>query len=182
MLPDERIDELEPIFAELEARGLEEFATEGLEGTAHRSIDIRYRRQGYELNLAYDPNLPEQSIAAFHQLHQQRYGFSDPEKPVEIVNLRLRMTSAGEPYTPHQKELIPGDGSAALYAERPIVFDGRPHSSRIYKREALVSGDAIQGPAMITEYTSATLLPPDCSAHVDGYSNLILTIAPEKVS
>lgn len=182
MLPGEIIHELDPIFNELEARGLEEFAAEGLKGTALRSIDIRYRRQGYELNLTYDPSAPEQSIAAFHQLHQQRYGFSDPEMPVEIVNLRLRMTSAGEPYKPHQKELIPGDGSAALYAERTIVFDGSPHSSRIYKREALVPGDTIQGPAMITEYTSATLLPPDCSAHVDGYSNLILTIEPEKVS
>jgi len=181
MLPGESIHELEPIFIELEARGLEEFAAEGLEGTAHRSIDIRYRRQGYELNLVYDPNAPEQSIAAFHQLHQQRYGFSDSEKPVEIVNLRLRMVSKGEPYTPRLRELIPGDGSTARYAERIIVFDGMPHSSRIYKREALVPGDTIQGPAMITEYTSATLLPPDCSARVDGYSNLILAIAPEKV-
>lgn len=182
MLSGESIDELKPIFIELEARGLEEFAAEGLEGTAHRSIDIRYRRQGYELNLSYDPNSPADTIAAFHQLHQQRYGFSDPAKPVEIVNLRLRMTSAGEPYTPRLKELIPGDGSAALAAERPIVFDGRPHLSRIYQREALTPGDTIHGPAMITEYTSATLLPPDCSAHVDGYGNLILSIAPEKLS
>ena len=134
------------------------------------------------MNLAYDPKAPEQSIAAFHQLHHQRYGFSDPAKPVEIVNLRLRMTTAGEPYAPSQSKLIPGNGSAALYAERTIIFDGKPHSSRIYKRETLVPGDTIQGPAMITEYTSATLLPPDCSAHVDGYSNLILTIAPEKSS
>ena len=180
MLPGQSIHELQSIFADLEAQGIEEFSTQGLQGTAHRSIDLRYRRQGYELNLNYDPSAPAQTIAAFHQLHQQRYGFSDPEKPVEIVNLRLRMTAAGEPYTPRHRDLIPGDGSAALYAERAIVFDGRPHSSRIYKREAIVPGDIIQGPAMITEYTSATLLPPDCSAHVDGYSNLILTIAPEK--
>jgi N-methylhydantoinase A len=180
MLPGESIHELEPIFIEIEARGLKEFVAEGLQGTAHRSIDIRYRRQGYELNLACDPNLPEQSIAAFHQLHQQRYGFSAPEKPVEIVNLRLRMTAAGEPYTPRQREIIPGDGSAALYTERTITFDGMPHSSRIYQREALVPGDTVQGPALITEYTSVTLLPPDCSAHVDVYSNLILSIAPEK--
>ena len=181
MLPGKSIHELQSIFADLEANGAEEFSTQGLQGTAHQSIDIRYRRQGYELNLAYDPGIPAQTIDAFHQLHQQRYGFSDPEKSVEIVNLRLRMVSKGEPYTPHQKDLIPGDGRAALYAERTIVFDGKPHSSRIYNREALVPGDIIQGPAMITEYTSATLLPPDCSAHVDGYSNLILTIAPEKV-
>jgi N-methylhydantoinase A len=40
------------------------------------------------------------AIEAFHRLHQQRYGFCDVLRPVEIVNLRLRMIAAGEPYAP----------------------------------------------------------------------------------
>ena len=43
------------IFAELEQQGAEEFAAEGLKGAAQRTLDLRYRRQGYELNVAYDP-------------------------------------------------------------------------------------------------------------------------------
>ena len=66
----------------------------GLKGAAHRSLDLRYRRQGYELNVAFDGQAPAHSIEAFHQLHRQRYGFSDAERPVEIVNLRLRMVAA----------------------------------------------------------------------------------------
>jgi N-methylhydantoinase A len=48
--------------------------------------------------------------------------------------------------------------------------------SRFYRRERLRPGDAIAGPAMITEYTSATVLPPDCRAVVDGFENLVITI------
>jgi N-methylhydantoinase A len=182
MLPGDSIHQLENIFVEFEARGIEEFASEGLEGIPELSLDIRYRRQGYELNLTYDPQVPGASIDAFHQLHKQRYGFSHPQKPVEIVNLRLRMTAAVEPYAPSRCPTVPGDGSAALIATRPICFDNEVLSSRIYRRDLLASGDTIHGPSMITEYTSATLLPPGCSAFVDGYRNLILSIAQEKLS
>jgi N-methylhydantoinase A len=179
MLPGEEIDALESIFAKMEDQGRAEAAAEGFEGVAHRTVDIRYLRQGYELNLPYESRSPADSIAAFHRLHQQLYGFSHPQKAVEIVNLRLRLTAAGEPWKPLRREIVPGDGHAALDAERPIVFDGEAFQSRIYRREALVPGDVLHGPAMITEYTSATLLPPDCRASVDGYGNLIISIPQE---
>ena len=94
-------------------------------------------------------------------------------RPVEVVNLRLRMTAPGESYTPPFQEPVPGDGSAARYAERPCAlrrgFMPTPH----YARQKLVPGDCFHGPAMITEYTSATVLPPGWRARVDGYSNLV---------
>ncbi len=123
---------------------------------------------------------PAQAIAAFHRLHQQRYGFCDVRKPVEVVNLRLRMVAPGEPYAPAYREPVPGDGRSAFYAESPVHFAGRPMPARHYKREALVPGDEIHGPAMITEYTSATVLPPGCSARVDGFGNLVITIEEER--
>jgi N-methylhydantoinase A len=182
MLSGEAIHNLDGVFAELEQLGRDDFHAEGLHGEAHRSLDIRYRGQGYELDIPYRSDSSQSSsdaIESFHQLHQQRYGFSDPEKPVEVVNLRLRMISPCEPYQPQETELIRGDGSAACYAERPIFFDGRFLDSKIYNREALAPGDVIHGPALITEYTSATVLPPHCYAQVDGYANLVITIAEE---
>jgi N-methylhydantoinase A len=123
--------------------------------------------------------MPSPSLDAFHNLHQQRYSFSDSKRPIEIVNVRLRMTAAAEPYAPTKGELVPGDGRAACYAQRDVFFDGRFLSSRFYRRDALVPGDRIPGPAMITEYTSATALPPGCVAQVDGYGNLLITIGEE---
>ncbi|MFZ0745301.1 MAG: hydantoinase/oxoprolinase family protein [Terracidiphilus sp.] len=176
MLPGEAIESLEDRFAELEQLGARDFAVEGLEGVAKRSVDVRYRRQGYELNVRYDVQTPTRIIEEFHQLHRHRYGFSHVERPVEIVNLRVRMVAAAETYTPTWRDPVPGGGRIACYAERDVFFDDRFLPTRLYRRDELVPGDVIQGPAMITEYTAATVVPPACRAEVDGFENLILTI------
>jgi len=173
------MESLEGVFAELERQGTAEFAAEGLTGVALRSVDLRYRRQGYELNVAFDVKAPEKALQAFHELHRQRYGFADAARPVEIVNVRLRMAAASAPYEPKRQELIAGDGSAARYAEREVYFDWNWRSTGFYRREGLVPGDAIAGPAMVTEYTAATLVPPECSLHVDGQGNLIVNVGEE---
>jgi N-methylhydantoinase A len=179
MLPGTEIHNLDDIFAELEREGEDEFTAEGLEGEAQRSLDLRYRRQGYELNLPFNSDDPAQAFEAFHELHRQRYGFADEARPVEIVNLRLRMTAAGEPYEPIKRELVPGNGAGACYTEREVWFEGGQVKTRFYRREKLVPGDGIPGPAMITEYTSATLVPPGATASVDAFANIVIDVGEE---
>jgi N-methylhydantoinase A len=58
-----------------------------------------------------------------------------------------------------------------------VFFESGWVKSRFYRRDRLVAGDVLPGPAMITEYTAATVLPPGDSAQVDGFGNLIITIA-----
>jgi N-methylhydantoinase A len=176
MLPGDSIGALNDIFGRIERQGFEEFAAEALQGSPHRSVDLRYRGQGYELNVPYDPHSPSAAIDDFHQLHLQRYGFCDSQKLVEIVNLRLRMIAPAPAYTPAETELIRSDGSEAIYAERQIFFDGHPLQSKLYDREALVPGAILHGPAMISEYTSATVLPPGCYAQIDGFRNIVITV------
>jgi N-methylhydantoinase A len=179
MLPGDQILNLGDAFALLEQRGLKEFENEGMHGTAVCSLDIRYRNQGYDLNVPYAAATPSASILAFHQLHNLRYGFSDEQKPVEIVNLRLRTIAKGETYHPPQSKLVRGEGAVARYAERPIYFDGRTQLAKLYRRELLQPGDELRGPALITEYTSATVLPPGCNARVDSLRNLVISIDGE---
>lgn len=181
MLPGDAIDNIRSIFAELRQRGEADFSLDNLEAVAQYSVDLRYRRQGYELNVAYDEQHPNRSIDEFHRQHQQRYGFCNPDKPVEIVNVRLRMRASCEFPAPKYREPTSCSVNAAWYEEREIFFDGRFRSSRLYHREALTPGVTVYGPAMITEYTSATALPPGCSAQVDGYGNLVIAIAQEEI-
>ena len=61
MLPGDAIDTLGDSFAELEQRGVADFAAEGLQGAAQCTVDVRYRRQGYELNVPFDKQSPAQS-------------------------------------------------------------------------------------------------------------------------
>jgi N-methylhydantoinase A len=176
MLPGQALRQLGEPFAELERFGREEFAADGVEGLAQQSIDLRYRGQGYELNVPYDAEDPEHSVNEFHALHRRRYGFSDANKPVEIVNLRVRMMAPGEAYAPRFTEPVEGDGGAACIGTKEIFFGDRWMPSKVYRRDAMRPGDRVCGPAMIVEYTSSTLLPEDCAAEVDGWGNIVIPI------
>jgi N-methylhydantoinase A len=174
--------DLEQVFTELEQRGRSEFAAEQLTGFALRSLDLRYQGQGYELNVAFGPDF----LTAFHDLHRLRYGFAKEEHEVEVVNVRVRMVAASEPFHPGKEPMIyvdrqqgdgpQGDGAQALTGHRPVQFHGEPHRTRIYDRQALLPGDSFAGPAIITEYSSATILPPGDHLHVDALDNLIIEV------
>jgi N-methylhydantoinase A len=179
MMPGEAMESVGEILIELEKQGEAEFAAEGLTGVAERSVDLRYRGQGYELNVGFEPQAPMQSMKSFHELHRRRYGFADETRPVEIVNVRVRTIAASEPYEPERRAIVGGDGSPARTAERDVWFEGGWRQTRFYKRELLQPGDAVAGPAMITEYTAATLLPPGSEAQVDELGNLVIEIGEE---
>ena len=179
MLKGEDIGNLEGAFAELEREGVAEFVSEGLVGEAQRSVDLRYRRQGYELNVAFDTAEPMKAIESFHALHRTRYGFADETRPIEIVNVRLRMRAAGEHWQPAARAIRPGDGAGAYIGEHDIWFESGWAAARFYRRELLDAGDTIAGPAMITEYTSATLVPPGATARIDAYANIVIDVGEE---
>lgn len=163
---------LDSYFADLEAAGAEDFRREGLEGTSHRSVDLRYRGQGYELNVPFSSCM----AADFHELHARRYGFSDPARPVEVVNVRLRMVAPAEPFTQQREAVRDGDAAQAVTGTRPVWFHGAFVPTRVFDRDLLVPGDAIAGPAIVTEYSSATILLPGDRLYVDELRNLVIEV------
>lgn len=159
-------------FVELERAGQEEFADQGLEAQVLRSVDLRYRGQGYELNIPYGPAMTE----SFHALHKLRYGFANEQRPVEIVNVRVRLVAAAEPFATPPQPLREGNGSQALVGTRAVHFGSSFVETRLYEREALCAGDTLLGPAIISEYSSATILPPGDVLRVDAFSNLLIEV------
>ncbi len=164
--------DLEEVFAELEERGRSEFKAEQLSGFCLRSLDLRYQGQGYELNVPFGANV----LDAFHDLHRVRYGFAKEEHEVEVVNVRVRMVASSQPFDPVRRPIVRGDGQQALTGHRPVFFHGEPHYTPVYNRAALVPGDSFSGPAIITEYSSATILPPGDRLRVDALDNLMIEV------
>jgi N-methylhydantoinase A len=137
-----------------------------------RSLDIRYRGQGYELNVPHCAD----TLEAFHLKHEQRYGFADRKRPFEIVNMRLRLRRPAPEFTFPERPPRDGDGRQAVCGEQQVYFDGKWRTTTLYNRDLLHPGDAIQGPALIAEYTSTTVVPPDCDLSVDRWSNLLIQV------
>jgi N-methylhydantoinase A len=162
----------ETVFAELEELGTEEFRAEGLTGQSFRSVDLRYKGQGYELNVPFGAEM----TAQFHDLHQRRYGFANETRALEVVNVRVRMVSPAEAFEPLIEPLREGDGSHALVGTRPVYFNSSFQETRIYDRDLLRYGDTFAGPAIVSEYSSATILPPGDVLRVDGLGNLVIEV------
>ena len=170
MLPSSRMRELDAEFLALEELGASEFAD--VERRFERSVDVRYRGQGYELNVLHDADAAER----FHRMQEQRYGFANRERELEIVTVRLRMNVASEVYAPSREKARVGDGTDALRGEKQVYFEGDWVTARVFDREKLRAGDAIEGPALVAEYTSATVLPAGARLKVDGLRNLVIEV------
>jgi N-methylhydantoinase A len=142
---------------------------------ARRTVDVRYIGQGYELNVPWSPDSTA-FVAAFHALHTEHYGYADARRPVEVVNVRVRIVSATKELALQPAEIHEGDGSQAVLKEKRIHCEGEWRIGKLYDRPLLCAGDFIAGPAVIAEYSATTFLPPAVQARVDQWLNLVIEL------
>ena len=115
-------------------------------------------------------------MQCFHRVHQQRYGYADERKPVEVVNVRLRATAPGDAIKLPVFALRDDDASQALLETRSMIFSGTKQPGKVYDRELLGPGNRIGGPALIVEYSATTVVAPGWTAHVDACKNLVMEV------
>jgi N-methylhydantoinase A len=72
--------------------------------------------------------------------------------------------------------LCEGDGKQAVIHSRKVIFDGKRLDTLVYDRERLQPGNRFAGPAVITEYSATTVVPPECKAVVDAYQNIVIEV------
>ncbi len=167
---------LERHFRELERRGRDEMRSEGLKGLAQRSLDIRYAGQGYELNVPAVGDF----VTRFHDAHRNRYGHADEKRPIEIVNVRVRLVARTQKVPLAKQRLRKGNGRQAIVRRRQAFFEGRRVAAPVYDRALLRPGDIFSGPAILAEYSATTVLPPGCRGRVDAWENVIVEVARAK--
>jgi N-methylhydantoinase A len=137
-----------------------------------RRLDVRYVGQSYELSVPFNAHFPN----AFHREHEKVYGHAQPGRPLEIVNLRTRLSiRTPKPRLPHRKAGTSPGLRAALAKQKPVWFGRRFWRTPFYHRNGLPSGAKLAGPAVIVEYSSTTVVPPDFICRVDEYLNLVLS-------
>ena len=166
------LSELEPHFKELEAKGSAEFRAEGLSGISRRSADLRYRGQGYEINVPAGPEM----LAQFHDAHRKRYGHGDENRRVEAVNVRVRMVAVSDPIDFPRRSAGSAGSEHAVLKKKKVMFGNERIETPVLDRSLLLPGNSFVGPAIVHEYSATTVVPPGCHAKLDSYSNLIIVV------
>jgi N-methylhydantoinase A len=156
---------------------------EGISPEAQRlahTADMRYHRQGYEIPVALEPEEVRSNGLAdleerFNGLHEQLYGFRMPGTACEIVNLRAVGYGTVPKLELPTGEQGPADASAAVVDEHEVVFGGERVPTKIYDRGKLQPGATLDGPAIVTEFDSTTVVLPGYRARVDASFNILIT-------
>jgi N-methylhydantoinase A len=164
---------LEREFAALEKDARAALADEGFQSSQIkliRSTAMRYTGQSFEIDIPWGPRFE----AGFHSAHQDRYGYADRSRPTEIVSLRVR--AAGITEKPHLVKSRRHESPRAAVSHPASVYIGRRISRvPVYNRDGLDVGIRLKGPAIITEYSSTTFVPPAWKIGVDELRNLVMT-------
>ena len=167
------------IFKELESSCVQALLGMGAVRSAislTRSCDMRYAGQEHTINVSLGRGFDKKEIKRqFDQLHDKHYAHSSPEHPAEMINYRVG--GVGQLSKPAIKLLGKGlDAAKALTGEREVWFtEGGGYSpTKIYEREKLAAGMTIEGPAIVEEWTSTTVVHPGQRLETDSYGNLVL--------
>jgi N-methylhydantoinase A len=161
-------------FEELEGQAHSEMLEEGADPAtliAERWVDARYRGQSFELRVPADG-----WVERFHQAHEERYSYRRPDAPVEAVTLRAVVTA---PAVEVDVPRLPDATGEPPTEAASIFFEGRRIEGRRVWRRDLRAGHALQGPAVVQEYSATTWVPPEWSITVDEWGCLHLRRAPK---
>ena len=177
--------------ADMEKELTTQFLADGLDHadiSFLRSGDLRYVGQGYELRVNIPSGLLDEERTAevfnqFHEQHRAEYGHDFPDSPIEIVNARVtgigQMPKIGRPQVNSDQAKNTDSITSA-----PCMFraNGSLESfdTAFYQRELLPIEEPIEGPAIILQRDSTTVVPPENTFTADAANNIIIRIGETK--
>jgi len=161
-------------FNKLRRKAGQDFLTEGWKGAVQfrLCVDVRYRGQGYELNIPYTDRL----ITAFRREHDRRYGYSYPAREIELVTLRLRALTKSPQSNLGRADTARADRGNLDPVRTSVFFENKKIASAIYDRESLQPGKKYSGAAVVTEYSATTIVPPRAKFWLDRNGNLFIEL------
>jgi N-methylhydantoinase A len=174
------------LLRELEGEGFSGLADEGITrdtGRVEHALDLRYAGQEYTLTVPLtgaDEPLEDGFAATlsgrFDEAHETRFGHANPGAPIEVVV--VRSTALGDK---GRAEPVAMDGAGAEYPSttRSVTFDGETHDALMVWRDDLPRDAVVAGPAVISEDTATTVVPPAARAVVDRFGALVVSVGEE---
>ena len=175
-------DRLDALFARLDEEAeaaLERDAVPGDRRRLRRSADIRYSGQAYEVHVPVPGGTLDESavngvVQSFHDLHRQLYAHDNPGRPVEFVSGRVAaiglMDAPALPEIETRADGVPMEHRRVYFDETRDYVD-----TAIYDRDALGPRSVLNGPAIVEQMDTTTVVHPGQRATVDTYGNLLIS-------
>lgn len=172
-------EELWNHFSDLGAKARDWLTEQSVPESARRieySIDMRYEQQGFEVTVELSEGAVSErgsigsALADFHTLHERLFGIRF-DVPVELVALRA-VASGATPSVP--QTTADSEAGEALIDTLPGYFNGSWRDTPHYDRNRLKQGQRIDGPAILRQYDTTTVLLPDHYAEPDAYGNILI--------
>jgi len=142
------------------------------------TAELRYLGQFHQVSVPLlkpeNSDLVETLVDAFHSEHLRLFSYETRHVDLELVSIRARATGV----VPRLETPTVGVGmsSTAHVGTRKVRFrnDAAPVETAVYDRAHLGAGTTFNGPAVVDEYTSTTIIPPGFGVEVDVYGNLLM--------
>ena len=170
-------DSIEQAFLELESEATARLRHEGVSdenGMLQRKISMRYQGQWRSLQvpMGTGPGALEQAVRTFHEQYEREFAFRQDDAPVEVYQLHLAAVGKIPKPSFRPAEIVaqaPGEPAE----RRPVYFgeDGWMDTP-VYDRDALAAGTHFEGPAIINQLDSTTVVPPHTRAEIDEWLNI----------
>jgi N-methylhydantoinase A len=170
----ETLSRAEPLFVELERQGAQVLSLSGVgesQITHERSIDMRYVGQGFEVTVPVKPG--EDLKQAFEAAYVRAHGRTGPDVPIEAISWRV-MTRGPDPELRLVAEST--GGGNARKGTRHVHFGGGYVETPIYDRYRMGPGTQVEGPAIVEERESTTVVGPGASARVATDGSLVVEV------
>jgi len=156
------------VFDEMAEKGRKELVDENVavrDISVKYSVDLRYKGQSFTLNLPWES--VRDLTRNFHALHKARYGH-EMDRPVEMVTLRVAVTSPGLPLV-----LQAPESDNLGFSENASIY-GYKQPVPVCYRTQLKVGESITGPLLIVEKVSTTMVELGWTVTCDQYGNLLI--------
>lgn len=185
-LDDVDMPDLEHQFQQLENEGRQALEQSGVPTqnvVFERGADMRYVGQEHAVAVALPANVGTEDLRdeikrLFDEAHHLRYSHSAPDESADVVSLRV--TAVGRLAKPELPTLAAGSAAppdAARKSSRTVVFAHHgPVKSAVYDRAQLLAGNVIDGPAVIEEASSTTIVEPGDTLTVNHHGHLVIRL------
>ncbi|MFE5473197.1 hydantoinase/oxoprolinase family protein [Bacillus safensis] len=183
-LQDYSINQLKQDYEMLSRKATDWVSQQNIQHINQTSIlllaDARYQGQAFEIELPLSIDWLKQEqdmhqlIEAFHKLHQRQYGHRDDQAKIEFTHLRVRVIGETPPlpFSPVHESI---GQSLKPYEYRRIFIEEKEYEASVYNRDTLSVGSIVNGPAIIEQDDTTTLILPNWTGSIDLSGNLVIS-------